>query len=147
MCCGWKSCIVIHMITQPCRKCSVEKPLEEFHFKNKKLGKRRKICKPCWSVYHKQHYEANKQRYLEKAVRRKRALQAEVWAYKESHSCKDCDESYAHYVMDFDHVRGEKIENVSAMARMGSTQKVWDEIKKCELVCSNCHRERTHQRR
>jgi hypothetical protein len=50
-------------------------------------------------------------------------------------------------VMDFDHVRGEK---THILARLRTGRLAWsrllDELEKCELVCSNCHRIRTQLR-
>jgi hypothetical protein len=61
--------------------------------------------------------------------------------------CADCGRSYPPYVMDFDHVRGEKVANVSVLVAGGaSRRRVLAEIAKCEVVCANCHRERTHGR-
>ena len=50
--------------------------------------------------------------------------------------------------MDFDHLEGEeKVLNVAAMVGRGwALQRILDEIAKCEVVCSNCHRERTYKR-
>jgi hypothetical protein len=49
--------------------------------------------------------------------------------------------------MDFDHVTGEKIQSISRLSRgSGGKKKLLEELKKCELVCSNCHRIRTHER-
>ena len=59
----------------------------------------------------------------------------------------DCGESYPHYVMDFDHrPDSPKVGNVARMVANGQRTKVFEEIKKCDVVCSNCHRERTFQR-
>lgn len=62
--------------------------------------------------------------------------------------CLDCGNTYPSYVMDFDHVRGKKKASVS-MAVIGywSKPRIRREIAKCDLVCSNCHRERTYKRR
>jgi hypothetical protein len=49
--------------------------------------------------------------------------------------------------MDFDHVRGVKHKNVAELIPTLSKKKIDDEIKKCEVVCSNCHRIRTHLRK
>lgn len=54
--------------------------------------------------------------------------------------CVDCDQKFHYCQMDFDHVRGEKIKNVSELRNYGG---VVVEVKKCEIVCANCHRERT----
>lgn len=49
--------------------------------------------------------------------------------------------------MDFDHVRGEKKYNIGSMVGRGLSPKLIDEeVAKCELVCSNCHRIRTYAR-
>lgn len=58
----------------------------------------------------------------------------------------DCQVVYPHYMMDFDHVRGEKLGNIELIAREGNIPKLLDEIAKCDLVCSNCHRHRTYMR-
>jgi hypothetical protein len=61
--------------------------------------------------------------------------------------CAECGKRFDPVAMDFDHVRGKK----SSTIGKGSLDKNWDlvleEIKKCEVVCSNCHRIRTKQRR
>jgi hypothetical protein len=47
-----------------------------------------------------------------------------------------------------DHVRGEKVGNVAKLiGHYCGWDDLLDEIAKCEVVCSNCHRERTHQRK
>ena len=61
--------------------------------------------------------------------------------------CIDCKTSYPYYVMDFDHVRGIKTKNVSELISTLSKKKIDLEIAKCEIVCSNCHRIRTHERK
>ena len=45
---------------------------------------------------------------------------------------------------DWDHRDPElKIMTVSALAAVGTEQKIREEITKCDLVCSNCHRRKT----
>lgn len=48
--------------------------------------------------------------------------------------------------MDYDHVRGAKVNHLSYLVRRGNWKTVLDEIDKCELVCANCHRLRTQKR-
>lgn len=60
--------------------------------------------------------------------------------------CTDCGVRYPYYVMDFDHL-GDKEHDIGRM--VGEARKMSDvvaEIAKCEVVCSNCHRARTHAR-
>lgn len=73
---------------------------------------------------------------------RNRAISEEV----KSKPCVDCGKSYPPYVMDFDHVRGQKIRDVAWFVGSGSVQALLDEIAKCDVVCANCHRERTWKR-
>ena len=61
--------------------------------------------------------------------------------------CIDCGINYPYYVMDFDHVRGQKHANVMELVSTLSKKRIDLEIAKCEIVCSNCHRIRTHMRR
>ena len=61
--------------------------------------------------------------------------------------CADCGMHYPSYVMDLDHVRGKKEFPVGiAAGKQVSFNRLVAEIAKCEVVCSNCHRERTHSR-
>lgn len=60
--------------------------------------------------------------------------------------CCDCNSFFQACQMDFDHVRGIKTSAVSEMLWMGK-EAVRTEINKCDLVCANCHRVRTHNRK
>lgn len=64
---------------------------------------------------------------------------------KEASGCVDCGERN-HIVLDFDHIKDKKY-NVSRMIHDGfSWAAIKKEIAKCEVVCANCHRIRTHYR-
>jgi hypothetical protein len=54
--------------------------------------------------------------------------------------------TYPPYVMDFDHLDGKEF-TISSSGADYSHAKLVAEIAKCEVVCSNCHRQRTHERR
>ena len=58
--------------------------------------------------------------------------------------CTDCGVQYPGYVMDFDH-RDPAAKSFTISTNL---RKPWavvlEEIAKCDLVCANCHRERTH---
>lgn len=69
----------------------------------------------------------------------------EVFAALKAKPCADCGLRYPPYVMDFDHVRGKKDKCVSKM-RVTNLDRILKEIAKCDLVCANCHRERTQKR-
>lgn len=62
--------------------------------------------------------------------------------------CLDCNIKYPTYVMQFDHVRGVKTIAIgSATARLKDIARLNEEIAKCEVVCANCHAERTFKRK
>ncbi len=60
--------------------------------------------------------------------------------------CVDCGGRFPTCVMDLDHVRGEKNFKVSEAVQRATAltlELVLEEIRKCEVVCANCHRIRT----
>lgn len=63
--------------------------------------------------------------------------------------CADCGGRFDTCCMDFDHRAGtQKLHNVGSMfAHHYSLQLILAEIAKCDLVCANCHRIRTRDRR
>lgn len=80
-------------------------------------------------------------------AKQKAFLYKYIREYKERHPCVDCKIQYPYYVMDFDHVRGRKHKNVMELVPTLSKKKVDEEIAKCEVVCSNCHRIREYIRK
>lgn len=64
-----------------------------------------------------------------------------------THPCVDCGITDIR-VLEFDHVRGKKLGAVSVGVRDSwNTEKLLDEIKKCEIRCANCHKIMTDTRR
>jgi hypothetical protein len=60
--------------------------------------------------------------------------------------CTDCGIKYKPWQMDFDHIDPrQKVFNIGTNV-LGSLLSIKNEIEKCELVCANCHRQRTHER-
>lgn len=90
------------------------------------------------------HRAKNKEKYLADAISRQANGRQFINTFK-NEPCADCGNSYPPYVMDFDHVRGDKIANIGEMGTY-SLETILAEIAKCDLVCSNCHRIRTHNR-
>ena len=81
------------------------------------------------------------------AAKHKASLTRYIQKIKTANPCLDCKISYPYYVMDFDHVRGRKHKNVMELIPTLSKKMIDEEIAKCEIVCSNCHRIRTHDRK
>ena len=129
-----------------CSKCKQELPLEAF---NKRGNGVQPYCRECNKIrsrqYYKDNYESHRQTMRDKNQKIRDRNKTFVDEQK-SGPCLDCKKKYPPYVMDFDHL-GDKFDNVATMVREGySIEKLIEEIAKCELVCSNCHRIRTHNR-
>jgi hypothetical protein len=61
--------------------------------------------------------------------------------------CTDCDQVFPAWVMHWDHLPDyEKVACISSMVGSQRRTLVLDELKKCELVCANCHVMRTINR-
>ena len=58
--------------------------------------------------------------------------------------CLDCGKTFPSCAMDFDHVRGPKAHGGLAHMMDANIDTILAEITKCDLVCANCHRIRTH---
>lgn len=89
-------------------------------------------------------YLNNKTVIYENALRDKRKKRLYIQKLKDV-PCMDCNQRYPAYVMDFDHREKEsKKMNVGELTNY-SWKRLLDEIKKCDIICANCHRERTHK--
>jgi hypothetical protein len=91
-------------------------------------------------------YLKNIEKVKEKNKTYKQKIKEHVRKEKESKPCFDCNKFYPYYVMEYDHIENNKILSVSRLSKTGTINQVLDEIKKCELVCSNCHKFRTWNR-
>lgn len=100
----------------------------------------------------KKHYLANKVAFLARVrsytAKNRVLLKGHVAQLKSNATCVDCKKAYPACVFDFDHVKGKKRGDVATMVgRSVSLKTLIAEIEKCELVCANCHRIRTHNRK
>lgn len=132
-----------------CTDCNEVKDFCEFSKNKTKKDGLNFRCKLCQRKYFKEYYKKNREKHLirvsKQSNKTKAQVKEEVNKIKSS-PCVDCGLCFPPYVMDFDHVRGTKTHNVSRLLHWGSNA-VFAEIAKCDLVCSNCHRIRTHNRR
>lgn len=133
-------------LQKTCSKCRITKSLEEFNFRYKARNIRHGYCKDCGKVLTRNHYRQNKQQYLDKnyhSIKSRREFTRQL----KNRPCADCGIGYPYYVMDFDHREGETKRCLVSQTDKLSINAIIEETAKCDVVCSNCHRERTHQRR
>lgn len=88
--------------------------------------------------YYYRHHEARKSN----TRRLNRERSDFLSAYKLERGCIDCGYRAHAEALDFDHVTGEKLVQVSWIKR-ASMKRLMAEIAKCEVVCANCHRVRS----
>ena len=115
--------------TKKCPKCSLI--LDKKHFyttKNAIQG----YCKSCSNIL-----------AVEKGIERK------IWAigYKGG-KCIDCHTQYPnkpYVIFDFHHLNPDEKEMQWEKIRLASEKRMIEELDKCVLLCSNCHRIREHE--
>jgi hypothetical protein len=131
-----------------CGRCGEVKSIDQFAWRRKRKRQRDNMCAPCRSAYGREHYLANRQRYIDAEAQRKRA-RAESrtrWLIEffRNHPCVDCGEQDP-IVLEFDHLRDKVFEVMNQFASR-NWREILDEIEKCDVVCANCHRRRTARR-
>ena len=94
---------------------------------------------------HRAYYLSNKACYLRRQRLKREAIR-ELLENLKSGPCVDCGVRYPPYVMDFDHrdPAQKQFSIAKADDQTSSIKIVLAEIAKCDLVCANCHRERTY---
>ncbi len=144
-----------------CSRCKEHKHIIDFHIRSSRKKGISSACKKCLAVTrltkHEQFRMENplplKKTKLEKLSTRKKIRHKQRSDFRmfmnelKSGPCIDCGKLFAPECMDFDHLDGYKRECIEFNELRGAAKsKILAEIAKCELVCSNCHRIRTHLR-
>ena len=90
--------------------------------------------------YSRKYYEANKEK-VKATSKLNRAVGKARWTlYKSSLKCAKCGFSHI-AALDFHHMDpNEKEHNVNRLISNKSFVKAYEEIKKCIVLCANCHR-------
>ena len=134
-----------------CLKCREFKAASEFPRRGRDSHLLQTWCKACFSAYKKERHARNHAREMERIRRnheaRVAANRALVAEYLLAHPCVDCGETDL-VVLQFDHVRGQKLGDVSMMVANGfSWWRIEEEIAKCDVRCANDHIRVTARRR
>lgn len=118
------------METKVCTKCGKVLPIDQFNWRNKEKGTRRSECKSCHSGYMKEKYQEKKEIIQE---------------LKSQCKCAKCGESRG-YLLDYHHLDPAlKDDTIARLTSNASNINVaYEEIKKCIVLCANCHREFHH---
>jgi predicted HNH restriction endonuclease len=106
----------------------------EQRYRDKPQSKKRQ------SEYGRKRYLENKKEHCQKTRERSAKIKTVFDDIKQKAGCKFCGENDP-ICLDFHHDdRETKVESVSTLARRGRLEDAIAEAKKCEVICSNCHR-------
>ena len=124
-----------------CSKCKVEKSIDEFHARNHKLSSgTNAYCKNCAGVLARAHYHKNKQATKNRNKNTAIYCSDFVNNIKSINGCCICPENDVS-CLDFHHLSSDdKESDVSRLTHSRLKIKLIAEIKKCSVLCSNCHR-------
>lgn len=121
------------MTTESMRKWRQEHPREAYELNAR-----------MWANRDPEAVRASRKRSQAKRYRHRRDA---LNAMKVAEGCADCGYNAHPAALDFDHVRGIKLFGVGKGILSHTWAQTLAEIAKCEVVCANCHRVRTHVHR
>ena len=127
-----------------CGMCKLDIPENDENFASRQdRGKKefQSNCRNCQKEYRRQHYLNNKQKYIDKAKVYRDNVIDWFTDIKKELKCGVCGED-RYWVLDFHHRDpNEKDLEVSTLVRNCHKEKILLEISKCDVLCSNCHRD------
>lgn len=127
-----------------CTTCNLEKEDTEFFFRNKKKGIQHHQCKSCKRVLDNKHYKNSSIRRGNIRITAKQIVQRNrdfVNRIKRIAKCTNCGYNKSIYALEFHHTRDKKF-NIAILVKSSySIEVIKKEIRKCIILCANCHRE------
>lgn len=121
-----------------CNKCKQVKPIDDFPLNKTHKDGHGNSCLICQREYTKNHYFNNKFQYLKRNKRRVNEIRDFILLLRKENPCEICGEA-RWWVLDFHHKDG-KTDDIARLIPKGF-KAVKDELKKCIIVCANCHRD------
>jgi len=135
------------METKMCTRCETSKSLDQFNKNSSRPDGLQIYCRSCNNQTSAKHYADNPAPYKARA----KALSDKKKQFildGKNVPCADCGKRFIPEAMDYDHVRGEKLFNLSTKTAQSRSMKVIRaEMAKCDVVDATCHRIRTFNRR
>ena len=121
-----------------CYRCRAAKKESEFNRSPKNRDGLHSYCREC----QKQHYRDNEARHkanVRRTSEHRIAILRGIAFETMKGGCVDCGTQDIR-VLEFDHVRGTKRDNIGKLIRAGcGVETLRAEIAKCEVRCRNCH--------
>lgn len=137
-----------------CTICGETKNKNDFFYRNKRTEKLHSQCKNCYIIKRRKiwrdHYHKYGSQYRQRAVERNRRLKNRLrhlmFQYLQMRVCEKCEISDPR-VLEFDHIdpASKSFSIARAMNNTVSWEAILLEIKKCQVLCANCHRIKTSE--
>jgi Zn-finger protein len=130
-----------------CIICGIKKSKNKFRWRYESLGIKVTRCKECDRIHRQKIYKQKSEKFIASRDRTRQKLR-QITDGLRSKPCTDCKRKFPTYIMDFDHRDpSTKVDKVSSFVFKGSLPLLMAEIAKCDVVCANCHKIRTHKRK
>lgn len=147
-----------------CPRCLRLLPLSRFRFRDAAKRKRQGYCKTCqlkyYKEYNKKRYKSAEARQAEldrghqkylRLVRPLRILRKAILVKLLGGECAQCGYKRSAAALDFDHTDPTTKRRTVSSLLTSSEPEAWrlavEETQFCQLLCSNCHREKTYPER
>lgn len=127
--------------TKPCNTCKVHKDLDQFSKSSCTKDGKQHTCKKCAAEKTRKYYRQNDYREAasKRATEKKDRLKSVFDKIREINGCALCSER-AVCALDYHHIDpSQKEGEVSKFMYQHNGPKMIAEMRKCAVVCKNCH--------
>lgn len=107
----------------------------EWYQRNKDTSKFKESTKKR----HAKWFQRNKSEAVEKNRQKKWERRNWLNDYKLQKGCSQCGFNKCVAALNFHHCNGEKEESLSRMIKRFGLERIKEEVKKCVVLCANCH--------
>jgi len=125
-----------------CITCKEKKDILQFNLNKCRKDGRQNFCRDCGQKRSRKYYDENKEKHREvTAARRKRQrkrIRGFINSIKELNPCPCGEPTFV--CLDFHHLTGKDIGIAELTNQAWAKEKMLEEMRKCVILCSNCHR-------
>jgi hypothetical protein len=87
-----------------------------------------------------------KQKTIDRKRDRRNKIRKYIQEYKANKCCVDCGENYPYWILEFDHLGDKSFTIAQFSTKTTDLDVIKQEIAKCDIVCANCHKNRSFSR-
>ena len=131
------------MESKICSGCSTEKELSEFHLRKSSKDGHKGRCKDCLNEWKRGYIKGKgRTKHIQNTIKSRQSKSDYVNSIK-ANGCSICGYNKCLRALTFHHLDPLiKIDSISnLLSKSAPRQRIDEEIKKCILVCANCHTE------